>query len=93
MLEALEVALAGRPGARLAAPAAVSTSRDSLLRMVRALPDPPIGSVEVLGVDDSRCVVIMSMGPSCSTSSPVRQGPQGLISLCWPGIARLDRSC
>jgi transposase len=30
----------------------VSTSRDSLLRLVRALPDPPVGVVEVLGVDD-----------------------------------------
>jgi transposase len=27
-------------------------SRDSMLRLVRALPDPPIGTPEVLGVDD-----------------------------------------
>jgi transposase len=52
MLEELGLALAGRAGARLAARLGVSTSRDSLLRLVRALPDPPVGVVEVLGVDD-----------------------------------------
>jgi hypothetical protein len=52
MLEALGLALAGRPGARLAARLGVNTSRDSLLRLVRALPDPPVGAVKVLGVDD-----------------------------------------
>jgi transposase len=43
MLEAIGLALAvlGMPA-----------SRDSLLRLVRALPDPPVGEVEVLGVDD-----------------------------------------
>ncbi|MEV2223983.1 ISL3 family transposase [Nocardia vinacea] len=30
----------------------LSASRDTLLRLVRAVPDPPIGSVKVLGVDD-----------------------------------------
>lgn len=52
MLEAIGLALAGRAGARLAAVLGMSASRDSLLRLVRALPDPPIGEVEVLGVDD-----------------------------------------
>ncbi|MBV8992506.1 MAG: hypothetical protein JO287_02115 [Pseudonocardiales bacterium] len=52
MLAAIGLALAGRAGARLAAGLGMVTSRDSLLRLVRALPDPPIGPVEVLGVDD-----------------------------------------
>lgn len=52
MLEAIGLALAGRAGARLAAVLGMPTSRDSLLRLVRALPDPPVGDVEVLGVDD-----------------------------------------
>lgn len=39
-------------GARLAAVLGMPTSRDSLLRLVRVLPDSPIGDVEVLGVDD-----------------------------------------
>jgi transposase len=52
MLGAIGLALAGRAGARLAAVLGMVTSRDSLLRLVRALPDPPIGPVEVLGVDD-----------------------------------------
>ena len=51
-LEAIGLALAGRAGARLAARLGVRVSRDSLLRLVRALPDPPVGEVTVLGVDD-----------------------------------------
>ncbi|MFG2639191.1 ISL3 family transposase [Streptomyces sp. NPDC048362] len=45
-------ALAGRAGARLAAAVGITVGRDTLLRMVRALPEPEIGEVEVLGVDD-----------------------------------------
>ena len=52
MLEAIGLALAGRAGARLVAVLGMSASRDSLLRLVRALPDPSVGDVEVLGVDD-----------------------------------------
>jgi transposase len=52
MLEAVGLALAGRAGARLAALMGMPTSRHSLLRLVRALADPPVGAVEVLGVDD-----------------------------------------
>jgi transposase len=52
MLEAIGLALAGRAGARLALCLGLVTSRHGLLRLVRALPDPPVGVVEVLGVDD-----------------------------------------
>jgi len=52
MLEAIGLALAGRAGARLAARLGLPASRDTLLRLVRALPDPPVGEVTVLGVDD-----------------------------------------
>ena len=52
MLEAIGLALAGRAGARLAVVLGMPASRDSLLRLVRALPDPSVGDVEVLGVDD-----------------------------------------
>lgn len=52
MLEAIGLALAGRAGARLAALLGMKTSRHSLLRLIRALPDPAVGAVEVLGVDD-----------------------------------------
>jgi len=52
MLEDIGLALAGRAGARLAARHGMTVSRDSLLRLVRALPDPPVGEVAVLGVDD-----------------------------------------
>jgi transposase len=46
------LALAGRAGARLAAILGMATSRSTLLRLVRALPDPPDYPVTVLGVDD-----------------------------------------
>jgi transposase len=51
-LTAIAVALAGRAGARLAARLGMKTGRDSLLRLLRSLPDPPTGAVPVLGVDD-----------------------------------------
>ncbi|MGY2090468.1 ISL3 family transposase [Nocardia gipuzkoensis] len=52
MLVAIGLAMAGRAGARLACRLGLSASRDTLLRLVRGLPDPPIGPVTVLGVDD-----------------------------------------
>ena len=52
MLEAIALALAGRAGSRLATRLGIATSRDSLLRLVRALPEPSVGAVPVLGVDD-----------------------------------------
>jgi transposase len=51
-LTAIGLALAGRAGARLAGLLGLVTSRSSVLRLVRALPDPDIAAVIVLGVDD-----------------------------------------
>src|SRR5436190_1640882 len=45
-------ALACRAGCRLAAALAAAVSRSTLIRLVRALPDPEAGPVTVLGVDD-----------------------------------------
>src|SRR5204863_4970455 len=52
LLERIALALAGRAGARLAGVLGAIVSRLSLIRLVRALPDPEIGQVTVLGVDD-----------------------------------------
>ncbi|WP_433523935.1 hypothetical protein ACQPZ2_01335 [Nocardia pseudovaccinii] len=52
MLTRIAVALAGPAGARLPAQLGLPGSRDTLLRLVRALPDPPVGAIAVLGVDD-----------------------------------------
>jgi hypothetical protein len=52
VLESIAVALAGRPGARLAARLGMAVSRTSLLRLIRRLPDPVMKTVPVLGVDD-----------------------------------------
>jgi Na+-translocating ferredoxin:NAD+ oxidoreductase RnfG subunit len=46
------LALAGRAGSRLAALLGLVAGRNTLLRLVHALPDPEVGSVTVLGVDD-----------------------------------------
>jgi transposase len=52
MLDAVALALAGRAGTRLAARMAVTVSRMTLLRLIRALPEQPIVAPRVLGVDD-----------------------------------------
>jgi transposase len=52
MLEEIALALAGRAGARLACGFGLPASRSSMLRLICALPDPPAGEVQVLGVDD-----------------------------------------
>ena len=52
MLAAVGLALAGRAGARLGAGLGLAASRSTLLRMIRRLPDPQVGAVAVLGVDD-----------------------------------------
>ncbi|MFJ9370837.1 transposase [Nocardia sp. NPDC101769] len=52
MLTMIGLEMAGRAGARLARRLGLVASRDTLLRLVRAIPDPPVGTVTVLGVDD-----------------------------------------
>jgi transposase len=52
LLTQIGLALAGRAGVRLAAAAGVVVGRDTLLRLVKALPEPEAGPVTVLGVDD-----------------------------------------
>ncbi|MGC1211692.1 MAG: ISL3 family transposase [Micromonospora sp.] len=51
-LTQIGLALAGRAGARLASAVGMAAGRDTLLRLVKALPDPSPGLVTVLGVDD-----------------------------------------
>jgi transposase len=51
-LEAIATALAGRPGARLAATLGLTASRSVFLRLLRGLPLPTPGRVRILGVDD-----------------------------------------
>jgi hypothetical protein len=52
MLEQVALALAGRAGARLAGMLGLPVGRSTLLRLLRALPDPAPSTVAVLGVDD-----------------------------------------
>jgi hypothetical protein len=52
MLESIGLAVAGRAGARLATALGLAATRSMLLRLIRALPDPEIRTVTVLGVDD-----------------------------------------
>ncbi|MFD3805964.1 ISL3 family transposase [Streptomyces sp. NPDC058619] len=52
VLTRIGLALAGRAGARMASAVGITVGRDTLLRLVRALPEPEVGQVEVLGVDD-----------------------------------------
>ncbi|HEY6312679.1 MAG TPA: ISL3 family transposase [Streptosporangiaceae bacterium] len=52
VLGSIAVALAGRAGSRLAAVLGVPASRQVMLRLVMAAPDPQVASPRVLGVDD-----------------------------------------
>jgi transposase len=52
MLTQIGLALAGRAGSRLASLIGAAAGRDTLLRLVKALPDPPKTPITVLGVDD-----------------------------------------
>jgi transposase len=52
MLESIGLALAGRAGSRLATMLGLPAGRSTMLRLLRALPDPPVQTVAVLGVDD-----------------------------------------
>ena len=51
-LAAVGLASAGRAGSRLATRLGMAVSRSTLLRLIRGLPDPPVGPVTVLGVDE-----------------------------------------
>jgi transposase len=51
-LEHIGLILAGRAGSRLASRLGLTAGRTALLELVHALPDPDVGKVEVLGVDD-----------------------------------------
>jgi len=52
VLRAVALALGGRAGARLTGRLACAVSRSTLLRLIRATPDPDSGISLVLGVDD-----------------------------------------
>jgi transposase len=51
-LESIGLALAGRAAARLARRLGMLVSRNTVLRLLRALPDPTVSEIRVLGVDD-----------------------------------------
>jgi transposase len=52
VLRAVALALGGRAGARMTGHLAASVSRMTLLRQIRAIPDPTQATPSVLGVDD-----------------------------------------
>jgi transposase len=80
-VQAVAMALGGRAGARLVEQVAAPVSRSTLLRVIRAVPDPPVVTPRVLGVDLSRLRGYPDLAP-------------GLWRAAWRGglaIERLDR--
>jgi hypothetical protein len=76
VLEKIALALGGRPGARTTRLLAAEVSRTTLLRLVRALPVPEVGTITVVGVDLSRAwgypaVVRDGVGAAVSRSTVV----------------------
>jgi transposase len=51
-LTATAVVPAGRAGARLARTLGMTAGRDTLLNLLRGVPEPQPGTVEILGIDD-----------------------------------------
>ncbi|QSB17552.1 ISL3 family transposase [Natronosporangium hydrolyticum] len=51
-VQAVAMALGGRPGARLVEQVAAPVSRSTLLRAIRRTPDPQVATPRVLGVDE-----------------------------------------
>ncbi|MFE0086166.1 ISL3 family transposase, partial [[Kitasatospora] papulosa] len=52
VLQVVALMLAGRAGTRLASVLDTAASRSTLLRLIRAMPDPPTTTPRILGVDD-----------------------------------------
>ncbi|AQZ69442.1 hypothetical protein BKM31_55345 [[Actinomadura] parvosata subsp. kistnae] len=94
-LQAIALALGGRAGARLAGRLASSVSRMTLIRLIRALPDPGLeAGPRVLGVDD----FALRRG-----LKGVKTGPEALTCLFmtasvgqparWYSLISLPRTC
>jgi len=74
LLIAIAFALAGRAGARLARQAAIAVSPTTLLRLLRAAPEPRTATPTVLGVDLTRTGDYPEPMGSRSLLSPSRSG-------------------
>jgi hypothetical protein len=83
VLQHVRRALGGAAGARLGAKLHVSTSPDTLRRLVRQLPHPPLPRRPSWGSMLGPCVVGVPMAPCWSTWSAIGRSP------CGPPVRRI----
>jgi transposase len=100
VLQAIAVMLAGRAGARLAERLRVAVSRSSLLRLLRAVAEPPVGDLTAIGIDDfalKRGHIYGTVVIDMDTHRPLDVLPEGTAATVtdWlnahPGIAVICR--
>ena len=88
VLQAVAMALGGRSGARLTGRLACAVSRSTLIRLIRAAPDPGSGTVLVLGVDDLPCAgACLRHGAGRYPDPPSGGHPPGAVRGVFPRLA------
>lgn len=97
-VEAIGLMVGGRPGSRLGARQKKPTSRMTLLRLVRALPESPIETPAALGIDEfalrrGRRYCTILIDGSAHQVIDLLEDPSADAQASWTKTFRFFRSC